>query len=135
LSGDIALSDIFATLSFSAILVTRGRQESVNVAGAGQTPAGDLSPRIDVVSQKQEQGRPSANQSVEVAHHAVSPQESAAVVVHVARKADRPALVVNAESAAGKVTGERAEILHAGVLRPEESVAGCVARQIRATDN
>src|SRR5579863_978946 len=75
------------------------------------------------------------NPSVEVGHHALFPQKRPRVEFRVQGPANCRAGIVNADAEAGYVTGERAQILHPSFLRPEKSVEGCVARQVRDTDH
>jgi hypothetical protein len=114
--------------------VTRGQQEGVNfTTSCLQGDAGDLPARIyGACCLEQKQGGVGGNQGVEVGHHAVLPEKGSAVFRLIAGPPNYLALAVNPVAAARKVTWKCPEVPHHAVF-PEESVNGCVARQVGET--
>src|SRR5215472_8517386 len=118
-----------------AVAVTRSQQKTVNFVGTClQGDARDLSARIVAECLDQKQGGISGNQGIEVRHHAVLPEEGTFVPVDIERPAYHLAFAVDANGCTRNVSRKRAEVPHHTVL-PEESVKGCVAGQVRGTDD
>jgi hypothetical protein len=86
---------------------TWGCQECMNVACTVDAETNDLSAGIDAVGEQQIQRGVSRNESVEVSHHAILPEECARIPVLVERCADRIACVVNAEPSAVNISIRR----------------------------
>src|SRR5271157_4469520 len=101
------------------------RQESRSVSGIWiKALAGNLAAIIDVgagntvAGQIQRGAR--ADQSVEVAHHAIVPEEVPAVPAGVARAAYHLSFIVNPTGGTKDISGKRAEIVHMVFFGPEE---------------
>ena len=78
-----------------------------NVAGILiERDAGDFSARINTLAKHQVQ-RGAWDERVEIGHDAVLPNEGAAVEADVARLADYPTVVVNAECEAREISRQR----------------------------
>ena len=125
-------------VSFGGFIIAWGSQESVKVAGAcagrHDAKAYNLAAGIDAMCEQQIQGGV-GNESVQVEHLAVLPEESARVGTRVKRHANHIASVVNADGAAVSIPEQRAEVLHLTCQRvgPQEGVKGCVV-QVRSAN-
>jgi len=121
--------------------VIRGnRQENRRVPGIWIIgPAGNLAAIIDVraadavVVQIQRGAR--ADQSVEIAHHAVFPEEDSAVPTGIARAAYHLSFIANPTGGTKDISGKGAEILHMVFFGPEEGMGGDPVGQNRVTND
>ena len=96
---------------------------SVIDVGAGDAVAGQI------------QRGARAGQSVEVAHHAIVPEEVSAVPAGIARATDHLSFIVNPTGGTKDISGQRAEIVHMVLFGPEESMGGGLVSQVGKTND
>jgi hypothetical protein len=107
----------------------------VSLALAGHAESDNFSEGIDSLRELQIQSRVAHNERIEVRHHAVALDERAQIEVRVERRSNHVPFVANAKRCAKEVPGERAKVLHACRLGPQESLIRYIAGQVRTTDH
>src|SRR5208337_4584046 len=111
-------------------------QECVNFTFGIHPEAGDLSRIVDRGGIEQIPAGVCRNQRVQVGHHVVLPVEGAQVTRAVDPEAGDFTFIVERVATRGdgqNGTGQSADVLHAGRLRPQEAVNGSVRKQRRST--
>jgi len=91
---------------------------------------GDLPSGIDEVGVHNVQRAPRRKQRVDVGHHAILPDESTAVEVHIARLSEHLARIPDSPRDAQIISRKSAQVRHHAVL-PEKGVGRLIAGEVR----
>ena len=117
------------------IPVDGSRQECVNVTCGIHAEAYDLPAGVDPVREQKIQRGVWCSEGVEIQHFSFVPEESARHAVRIERHANHFASVIDAETRAISVPGERPDIQDASFPGPQEGVKICVTFQVRNTND
>src|SRR6266853_1228078 len=112
--------------------VRRGEKCSSDT-GRVDRPPGNLAGFVDVPGLFKSRCVARGFESVEICHHAVFPNKSAAISVRVAGKPDHLPLLIDSIGFAVHIAGKETETLHSARGRPDECLEKVAIRVVRRT--